>query len=160
MPFQNASIVLGGVKVPRLAFGYGSLMKWSADHKPMVTDSEEEVTMAIDVGYRHLDGGELYLNSESVGRAIKKHSNVSRKDFFVSLKINTYANIGFSGPDHIRQATMKQIEVLNLEGYVDCVQLHFPPRNKKGNLSNREAWRCLEELKDDNVARVIGVSNW
>ena len=116
--------------------------------------------MAIDVGYRHLDGGELYLNSESVGRAIKKRSNVSRKDLFVSLKINTYANIGFSGPDHIRQATMKQIEALNLDGYVDCVQLHFPPRSKKGNLSNREAWRCLEELKDENIARVIGVSNW
>jgi diketogulonate reductase-like aldo/keto reductase len=150
----TASITLGGVKVPRLAFGYGSLMKWSPDHKPLVTDSEKEVTMAIDAGYRHLDGGELYRNSESVGESIKKAlSQVPREELFVSLKINTYAVIGFSGPEHIRKATLEQIRVLNLQGYVDCVQLHFPPRGKKGNFSNREAWRCLEELKDEKIAR-------
>lgn len=146
------TIKVGGVTVPRLAFGYGSLMKWSPERKPMVTDSFAEVGMALEVGYRHLDGGELYLNSESVGQAIRS-SKLARQELFVSLKINTYAIIGFSGPRHIYQAAMKQIEVLDLEGYIDCVQLHFPLRSKKGNLSNREAWRCLEELKDKNIAR-------
>lgn len=146
------SITLGGIAIPRLAFGYGSLMKWSPERKPMVTDSSVEVGMALDVGFRHLDGGELYLNSESVGQALSS-STVVRKDLFLSLKINTYANIGFSGPRHIYNAAMKQIEVLGLEGYIDCVQLHFPPRSKKGNLSNREAWRCLEELKEKGIAR-------
>jgi diketogulonate reductase-like aldo/keto reductase len=145
------TISLGGFNVPRLAFGYGSLMKWSPEHKPMITDSSTEVTMALNVGYRHLDGGELYLNSESVGKAIQS-SSIPREDLFVSLKINTYANIGFSGPRHIYNAAIKQIETLGLQGYIDCVQLHFPPRSKKGNLSNREAWRCLEELKDLKVA--------
>lgn len=119
----------------------------------MVTDSSVEVGMALEVGFRHLDGGELYLNSESVGQAIRSSSSLSRSDLFVSLKINTYANIGFTGPRHIHDAAMKQIDMLGLEGYVDCVQLHFPPRSKKGNLSNREAWRCLEELKDKGIAR-------
>lgn len=145
-------LVIDGVQVPRLAFGYGSLMKWSPDRKPMVTDSSKEVGMALEVGYRHLDGGELYLNSESVGEAIRS-SGLNRSELFVSLKINTYSNIGFSGPDHIYNAALKQIEILGLEGYIDCVQLHFPPRGKKGNLTNREAWRCLEDLKDKKIAR-------
>ena len=47
------------------------------------------------------------------------------------------------------------------DGYVDVLLLHFPPRGYVGgNLSNREAWRVLEELKDEGVARVVGVSNW
>jgi diketogulonate reductase-like aldo/keto reductase len=161
MSALKASIKVDGFEVPRLAFGYGSLMKWSADHKPLVTDSEKEVSFALEAGYRHLDGGELYKNSESVGVCISKAlKTMKREDLFVSLKINTYANIGFSGPDHIHNAALKQIEVLNLQGYIDCVQLHFPPRGKKGNLTNREAWRCLEDLKDKKIARIIGVSNW
>jgi diketogulonate reductase-like aldo/keto reductase len=147
-------ITLNGIAIPRLAFGYGSLMKWSPERKPMVTDSSVEVGTALEVGFRHLDGGELYLNSESVGQVIQSSSTVvARSDLFVSLKINTYANIGFTGPRHIYNAAMKQIEILNLQGYIDCVQLHFPPRSKKGNLSNREAWRCLEELKEKKIAR-------
>lgn len=154
MALARRSIALDGVDIPRLAFGYGSLMKWSPERKPMVTDSSLEVGMALEVGFRHLDGGELYLNSESVGQAIRRSSpSLPRSDLFVSLKINTYANIGFSGPRHIYNAAMKQIEVLGLQGYIDCVQLHFPPRSKKGNLSNREAWRCLEELKERGIAR-------
>ena len=47
-----------------------------------------------------------------------------------------------------------------MEGYVDLLQLHFPPRGHPGNITNQEAWKVLEELKDQGIARIIGVSNW
>lgn len=59
------------------------------------------------------------------------------------------------------QAVKQEVERFGiLEGYVDILQLHFPPRGYAGNMTNREAWRVLEDLKDQGVARIIGVSNW
>ena len=44
---------------------------------------------------------------------------------------------------------------------MDVLLLHFPPRGYVGgNLETREAWRVVEELMDEGLARVVGVSNW
>jgi diketogulonate reductase-like aldo/keto reductase len=60
----------------------------------------------------------------------------------------------------IEQVKREVARFFGTGGYVDVLLLHFPPRGYVGNVSNREAWRVLEEMKDEGTARVIGVSNW
>ena len=135
-------------------------MKWAPDHShPLPTDSTQEVEQAISAGFRHFNTGDLYTNNASAAEAIKS-SGLERKDFFFSLKLNTYAILGCKGVEHMIKSVRREIERYGLDGYVDLLQLHFPPRGYPGNLSNREAWRVLEDLKDQGAARLIGVSNW
>ena len=48
------------------------------------------VEVAIDMGYRHIDGAFFYKNEQEVGEAIakgmKKH-NLKREDVFVTSKV-------------------------------------------------------------------------
>lgn len=157
---RQTTLLIGDVAVPRLAFGLGSLMKWAPNHAyPLPTDSSKEVSQALSVGFRHFNTGDLYTNNESAVKVIK-NSDIPRKDLFFSLKLNTYASLGCKGAQSIIDSTYGEIERFGMEGYVDLLQLHFPPRAHPGNISNREAWRILEQLKDQKVARLIGVSNW
>lgn len=155
-----ATITISGTPIPRLAFGIGSLMKWAPNHShPLPTDSSAEIFAALAAGFRHLNTSDLYTNNDSLGEALRR-SKVPRSQIVVSLKLNTYAALGCRGAQHMVGSVERVIEKLGLEGYVDVLQLHFPPRAYVGNLSNREAWRVLEDCKDRGLARIIGVSNW
>ncbi|OAL42837.1 Aldo/keto reductase [Pyrenochaeta sp. DS3sAY3a] len=157
---REATMLIDNIAIPRLAFGLGSLMKWAPNHAyPLPTDSSKEVSYALKAGFRHINTGDLYTNNESAAESIKA-SGIARKDLFFSLKINTYAALGCNGKESMVGNTKREIERFGLQGYVDLLQLHFPPRGHPGNLTNREAWRVLEELKDQNMARIIGLSNW
>ncbi|KAK1511445.1 hypothetical protein CABS01_07403 [Colletotrichum abscissum] len=156
-----STISISGIAVPRLCFGVGTLMKWAPGHThPLPTDSSVEIQQAIDAGFRHFNTGDIYTNNDSFAEVLRR-SNLKRSEIFLSLKINTYASLGCRGRDHMIQAVKQEIERFGtLEGYVDILQLHFPPRGYDGNMTNRDAWRVLEDLKDQGVARIIGVSNW
>lgn len=157
---QGAFISVAGVPVPRLAFGLGSLMKWAPNHThPLPTDSSLEVRQALAAGFRHFNTGDLYTNNASAAEVFAS-SGLSREELFFSVKVNTYALLGCNGREHMVDRVKAEIERFKMNGYVDLLQLHFPPRGHPGNLSNREAWRVLEELKDQGHARLIGVSNW
>ncbi|KAK1705792.1 NADP-dependent oxidoreductase domain-containing protein [Colletotrichum acutatum] len=156
-----STISISGIAIPRLCFGVGTLMKWAPGHThPLPTDSSVEIQQAIDAGFRHFNTGDIYTNNDSLAEVLRR-SNLKRAEIFLSLKINTYASLGCRGRDHMIQAVKQEIERFGiLEGYVDILQLHFPPRGYDGNMTNRDAWRVLEDLKDQGVARIIGVSNW
>lgn len=156
-----ASLRIDGHAIPRLCFGLGSLMKWAPGHThPLPTDSSAEVEAALAAGFRHFDCGDLYTNTRSAVEAIAK-SLLARSDIFISFKLNTYDSIKAASRQDIIDSVRSFIEdTPGLKGYVDVVQLHFPPRSKGNNLSNREAWAVLEDLKDQGLARIIGVSNF
>ena len=157
---KMATIDISGIAVPRLSFGLGSLMKWAPNHAyPLPTDSSVEVRQAIEAGFRHFNTGDLYTNNASAAEAIRA-SGLKRSEIFLSLKLNTFAVLGCKGRAHMIEQAKQEIERFGLDGYVDVLQLHFPPRSYVGNLSNREAWRVLEDLKDEGLAQIIGVSNW
>lgn len=143
-----------------MAFGLGSLMKWAPNHAyPLPTDSSKEVRQALAAGFRHVNTGDIYTNNQSAADVLRS-SGLKREELFFSLKLNTYKVLGCDGAQSMVESTNREIERFGLGGYVDLLQLHFPPRGHPGNLSNREAWRVLEELKDRGIARIIGVSNW
>jgi diketogulonate reductase-like aldo/keto reductase len=156
-----ATINISGIALPRLSFGLGSLMTWAPNHAyPLPTDSSHEVRQAIAAGFRRFNTGDLYTNNASAAAALRE-SGLKREEVFLSLKLNTFASLGCKGrEDMIRKARGEVERFLGSGGYVDVLLLHFPPRGYVGNLSNREAWRVLEELKDEGLAKIIGVSNW
>ncbi len=126
----------------------GSLMKWAPNHAyPLPTDSSKEVRQALDAGFRHFNTGDLYTNNSSAADVFTT-SGLKRDELFFSLKLNTYKALGCQGAQSMVDSTSREIERFGLDGYVDLLLLHFPPRGHPGNLSNREAWRVLEELKD------------
>lgn len=145
-------------------------MKWAPNHAyPLPTDSTLEVRQAIAAGFRHFNTGDLYTNNESAAAALRD-SGLKREEVVLSLKVNTFKSLGCEGREGMRGRVRGEVERFSFGGrdggggggggYVDVLLLHFPPRGYVGNLSNREAWRVLEEMKDEGVARVIGVSNW
>lgn len=162
-----ATLQIGGHTVPRLCFGLGSLMTWAPGHThPIPTDSSAEVAAALAAGIRHLDCGDLYTNLPSAAAALRAAA-LPRADVFLSLKLNTHHALRPAGREDMVASVRGFIEDFcgglgGGVGYVDAVLLHFPPRGpgRGGNLSNREAWRVLEELKGRGLARIIGVSNF
>ena len=161
---MSTTITISGISLPRLSFGLGSLMKWAPNHAyPLPTDSTLEVRQALAAGFRHFNTGDLYTNNASAAAALRE-SGLKREEVFLSLKVNTFASLGCKGKEDMRGKIRGEVERFfgsGKDGYVDVLLLHFPPRGYVGgNLRTREAWRVVEELKEEGVARVVGVSNW
>lgn len=61
-----------GVSVPKVGFGIFKIPK---------EDTVRAVLDAIEVGYRHFDTAQSYMNEEELGTAIRQ-SGIPRKEFF------------------------------------------------------------------------------
>ncbi|CAH0019684.1 unnamed protein product [Clonostachys rhizophaga] len=139
-----------GNVVPVLGFGVGT-----AHFKRGTTDFDDKVLevakIAIDVGFRHLDGAEAYGNEEELGRAIKQ-SGVPREQLFVTTKMHA------TKPQTVKDAFNNSLTKLGLE-YVDLYLLHGPWYAKtEEELQAR--WADVEKLKESGRAKSIGVSNF
>ncbi|ETS60389.1 hypothetical protein PaG_05593 [Moesziomyces aphidis] len=137
-----------GVELPRLAFGTGTALYQSAAAK--------QVTMALNAGFRFVDGAEVYANEESAGEGIQaflKSSGLKREDIYVLTKV------GKDGMKDLQSAVKEEMRKLQVD-YLDSYLLHFPPRGKDGLPSNVDAWRQLEKIKAAGLTKSIGVSNW
>lgn len=134
-------IEANGVMVPALGFG-----TWRLNDR----EAEEMVSIALEIGYRHLDTAEGYDNEEGVGRALRA-SGVPREEIFLTTKI---------WPDHFAQeefpvAVNASLERLGVE-YVDLLLLHWP--NPRIPLENTIG--ALNAMQQAGRARQIGVSNF
>ena len=109
---------------------------------------EQAVLEAIQTGYRLIDTASVYMNEESVGRALKA-SGVARQDIFLTSK----AYIQEMGYKKTKQAFAQSLEKLDVE-YLDLYLIHQPFGDYYG------AWRAMEELYKDGRIRAIGVSNF
>lgn len=67
-----------GIKMPRLGFGVYQIND--------LAQAQEVVENGLEVGYRLVDTAQIYGNEQAVGDAIK-HSEIDRKDIFVTSKI-------------------------------------------------------------------------
>jgi 2,5-diketo-D-gluconate reductase A len=133
-----------GQTIPQLGFGV---------FKIPPPQTEEAVTVALEVGYRHIDTAEMYGNEEGVGQAVRR-SGLDRGDVFVTSKLNN----GFHRPDDARVAFDGTLKTLGFD-YVDLFLIHWPlPTLYGGDFVS--TWRTLEEFHADGRARSIGVSNF
>ena len=130
--------------IPQLGFGVFQVPP---------AETEEAVTRALEVGYRHIDTAEMYQNEAGVGRAVAA-SGLARDEVFVTSKLNN----GFHRPDDARRAFDGTLAALGMD-HVDLFLVHWPlPTLYGGDFVS--TWRTLEEFAADGRARSIGVSNF
>jgi 2,5-diketo-D-gluconate reductase A len=108
----------------------------------------EAVRRALDVGYRHIDSATGYDNEAEVGRAVRD-SGVPREEVFITTKLP---------PSHAgreRRTIDASLRTLGTE-YVDLWLVHWPPNGH----ARPETWREFLAIRDDGLARAVGVSNY
>lgn len=104
---------------------------------------------AIEAGYRLFDTAQYYKNEHMVGNALRD-SGLARNEYFVVTKVDPQ-NHGYITT---KMSLMKSLELLKLD-FVDLFLIHSPHGGK-----NLETWKAICELKEDGLAKSIGVSNF
>jgi 2,5-diketo-D-gluconate reductase A len=132
-------ILNNGVEMPILGFGVFQIPG---------EQTEQCVSDALEVGYRHLDTAAAYGNEDAVGRAIAS-SAIPREELFVTTKMW----VQDAGEDNAKRLFEESRTRLGLD-YVDLYLVHQPFGDYYSS------WRAMEDLHDDGVIRAIGVSNF
>jgi len=128
----------GGVLMPMLGLGVWQMAEGR--------ETEQAVEWALEAGYRHIDTATMYRNERSVGAALAR-SGLRREDVFVTTKwLPTMRSA--------RVELGRSLERLGLE-YVDLYLIHWPVPLRAGS-----AWSRLQALREQGLARAIGVSNY
>ncbi|MCI4327443.1 MAG: aldo/keto reductase [Thermoplasmata archaeon] len=115
-------------------------------------ETQQAVTWALELGYRHIDTAALYENEADVGAAIRA-SGIPREELFVTTKL-WQSEHGFEKSQKAAHASLRR---LGLE-YVDLYLIHSPRADSPDE--RRASWRGLEKLHKDGLCRAIGVSNY
>jgi diketogulonate reductase-like aldo/keto reductase len=131
-----------GRPMPRLGLG-----TWPMDDG----EARQAVTHAVSLGYRLIDTAASYGNEAGVGSAVAEAS-VAREELFVTTKLR--------GSQHGYDAALRGFEEsrarLGLD-YVDLYLIHWP---LPGRDLYTETWRAFVHLREQGLARSIGVSNF
>lgn len=125
-----------GMKMP--CIGYGTIGQSGKQ-------IEDNVSFALQNGYRLIDTANRYTNEKSVGRGIKK-SKVDRKEIFIETKL---APTFYETSDAID----KTLERLDVE-YIDLMLLHHPLNNYIAG------YQLLEKAYKEGKIKALGLSNF
>lgn len=129
-----------GVKMPMLGFGVFQI--------PNLTECQQAVSNALEIGYRLIDTASAYQNEEAVGKAIAA-SGIPREELFITTKVW----ISDAGEQATRDAFFRSLDKLGLDT-LDLYLIHQPFGDVYG------AWRAMEKLLAEGHVRAIGVSNF
>lgn len=129
-----------GIEMPAIGFGVFQIP---------AEQTEQTVLHALEAGYRALDTAASYGNEEAVGRAIAA-SGIARSELFVTTKLWIQKQ---AGEDTARRAFETSLRRLGLD-HVDLYLIHQP----LGDYYS--AWRAMQELNQEGLAKAIGVSNF
>lgn len=134
---------------------------------------KESVKLAIDIGYRHIDGAFVYFNEHEVGEAIQEkiaEGKVKRDEIFYCGKLWNTCH----PPELVRPTLEKTLKTLQMD-YVDLYIIELPmafkpgeafyPRDENGKYIYHKTdlcatWEALEACKDAGLTKSIGVSNF
>jgi len=130
-----------GSQVPVLGFG-----TWQLTPEECLNS----VSMALDIGYRHIDTAQAYGNEAEVGTALRQ-SGVARENVFVTTKISR-ANLAEGNVINSAEQSLRSLQM----DYVDLLLVHWP-------LQEMPFEQTLEDfatLQQQGKARNIGISNF
>lgn len=130
-----------GAEFPRIGFGTWKLSDGA--------EAETAVKVAIAAGYRLIDTAAIYMNEESVGKAVRE-CGLPREEILVTTKLWAH-DLGY---ERAKSAYQNSLERLGLD-YVDLYLIHWPAHKER-----LEAWKAMEEMYRDGKVRNIGVSNF
>jgi len=108
----------------------------------------EAVKQALQDGYRHIDTARMYANEDEVGHAVRD-SGLPRQEVFLTSKLRA------TEAGHERSALTSSLRALGTD-YIDLWLVHWPPRGR----TSVAVWRELLALRDEGLARAVGVSNY
>ncbi|MBA3952975.1 MAG: aldo/keto reductase, partial [Rubrobacter sp.] len=130
-----------GEKVPSLGLG---------TYRLTGEDCVGAVSLALSMGYRHLDTAQMYGNEAEVGRGIGD-SGVDRGEIFLTTKVwpSDFAR------DKVISKTRESLKKLHTE-YVDLLLMHWPG----DGVPLGETLGAMRELQEEGGVRHVGVSNF
>ena len=129
-----------GAPMPMVGFGTWPMHGYQA---------KAAVTAALAAGYRHIDTATMYANETQVGHALQD-SGLDRAEIFVTTKLRA------TDAAKARAMLRASLRALGTD-YVDLWLVHWPPRRRQ---VSRQLWHDLLELRDEGLARAVGVSNY
>jgi len=160
------------LKMPFL--GIGTFEGFDPDSKSLTTS--EAVSLALEVGYRHIDCAFAHNNEVEIGKAISyglENLNIPRNEIFVTSKLwNEYHKT-----EDVEAACRKSLSNLGLQN-LDLYLMHWPfafeRQHPKGiypvdftyqfqydtKTHFTETWLAMEKLVDKGLVKAIGVSNF
>lgn len=110
----------------------------------------QNVTEALELGYRHLDTAQKYENEQAVGDAIAA-SPVSRDDLFLATKI-AESNLE---PAAVHETARESLDRLGVDA-VDMLYVHWPAITYDPS----ETLAAFNELVADGLTRHVGLGNF
>lgn len=131
-----------GYSIPQLGYGV---------FKVPPAETEQAVSQALEVGYRHIDTAAIYGNEEGVGAAIAA-SGIPRDELFITTKLWNDRH----HDDEPHAAIAESLDKLGLE-QVDLYLVHWPAPAKDDYV---HAFEKLIEIREAGQTRSIGVSNF
>ncbi len=131
-----------GKTIPLLAFGTGTAH--------FQTDMQDSVTNAINAGFTHLDGAQMYNNEQYLGAGIAS-AGKPREQLFITTKLGKPAE-----GKTVRDSLVESLKKLQVD-YVDLFLIHLPSLFPEGL---KPVWKEMEAVKKEGLARSIGVSNF
>jgi 2,5-diketo-D-gluconate reductase B len=129
------------LRIPRIGLGTWQLRG---------EEAAKAVEGAIGLGYRHIDTAAMYGNEEAVGAGIAA-SGIPRGEIFLTTKV-WWTELA---PDALRASAEASLKRLGTP-YADLVLIHWPARG----MDLAAALGALARLREDGLARAVGVSNF
>lgn len=148
-----------GHKIPAVAYGLGT--KWFKLGRNEVDENlVRTLKLALQKGFVHIDGAEIYNTDAELGQAIE---GLDRSKLYITNKylVGDASHQAIS-PHGLPYDSLKtQLTTQLNTDHVDLYLLHSPFVAKEAHgFDLAEAWKSVEKLVDDGLAKSIGVSNF
>ena len=131
-----------GIAIPQMGVGTWTLRGETA---------RENVRLALEAGFRHIDTAQMYENEAEVGQGIAD-STVPRNEVFLTTKI-VPATMR-KGRLAVCQSIDESLAKLKTD-YIDLLLIHWPVKD-----CVKETWQVMEDYVRQGMVRSIGVSNF
>lgn len=131
-----------GIEIPQIGAG-----TWTLKGDTAINN----VRLALQAGFRHIDTAQMYENEEEVGTGIVR-SGIAREEIFLATKVNTV--VMRNGKDAVRKSIEESIKKLKTD-YLDLLLIHWPVKD-----CVNDTWAIMEEMVKEGKIRSLGVSNF
>src|SRR4051794_23138804 len=138
------------IEIPTLSLGDAEIPQFGLGVFQVPPEQTfENVTRAIELGYRHIDTAKAYGNEAQVGQAVRA-AGLSREAVFITTKLWNSDQGDALGA---LKTSLGQLEM----DYVDLYLIHWPAPGRDEYVG---AWQALVEAHQQRLTRAIGVSNF